>query len=693
MYLKNLPMQPSIRVTRGRKRRIGPAISSDQIQRAQGAKVKIENVHVTNFRSAEDSGDFKVGSVTCLVGKNEAGKSALLLALAALNPHAATPAVFDKERDYPRRLLTQYSERHRDKDAVAVKTIWKLEKAEMDKLEATVGAKVVTSDMVTISRRYGNDIEIETSLDYKAAIDFLYAKFKLDASERSILGTPATTPALIEVLEKITSPTAKHQELKAHLAANGAVSTQVNKQIRAMLPRFMYFAAYDRMDGAIQLENTKALISDGQIALESNRGKRLFVEFLQFAGVSIDDIMGVATYETFNAKLQGASNNITDQILEYWAQNPDLSVEVKIEQARPGDTAPLNAGTIARARINNALHRVDTPFSERSAGFVWFFSFLVKFAQVKNDASPVVLLLDEPGLTLHGKAQGDLLRFFKEKLAPHHQILYSTHSPFMVPHDDLASVRIVEDQVELKGIRRVPLGTKVRDDVLTRDPDTLFPLQGALGYEITQTLFIGKNTLLVEGPGDILYIQALTDALRRKGKVGLDVRWTVCPAGGMDKIKPFVALFAGNALHIAVLSDQAAGDKKKVEDMKKSDVLKAGRFYTMADFLQRAEADVEDFFEPELFVTILNDCYALDGTNKLTVQKLKDADKTTDRLVKQAEAAFKLLPDDIPMFDHFTPAAWLIRNTKILDGKSAAVTATLDRAEMVFGMYNQLLEE
>ena len=126
---------------------------------------------------------------------------------------------------------------------------------------------------------------------------------------------------------------------------------------------------------------------------------------------------------------------------------------VRVEQARPGDPAPLNTGTIARARIDNQLHRVDTPFSERSAGFVWFFSFLVKFAQVRDEDSPVVLLLDEPGLSLHGKAQADLQRFFREKLAPHHQIVYSTHSPFMVPADNLASVRIVQDQVKTIGPR------------------------------------------------------------------------------------------------------------------------------------------------------------------------------------------------------------------------------------------------
>ena len=183
-------------------------------------------------------------------------------------------------------------------------------------------------------------------------------------------------------------------------------------------------------------------------------------------------------------------------------------------------------------------------------------------------------------LTLHGKAQADLLRFFAEKLAPHHQVVYSTHSPFMVPAQDLASVRIVEDQVEVKGNRRVPLGTKVRDDVLTRDPDTLFPLQGALGYEISQSLFVGKNTLLVEGPGDILYLQCHSDALRRRSRVGLDSRWTICPAGGIDKIRPFVSLFGGNGLNVAVLSDQAAGDKKKIEELRKSSVLAAGRLFS-----------------------------------------------------------------------------------------------------------------
>jgi hypothetical protein len=453
----------------------------------------------------------------------------------------------------------------------------------------------------------------------------------------------------------------------------------------------MYFSNYDRMDGAVQFEHLQQLKANNQLQLDQYSGARLFLEFMDYAGVPLEDILNVTTYETFNAKLQGASNNITDQILEYWTQNPDLEVRVDVSAGKTGDIAPFNAGTVGRARIYNQIHRADTPFSERSAGFVWFFSFLVKFARVKADGKPVVLLLDEPGLTLHGKAQADLLRYFDEKLAPHHQIIYSTHSPFMVAPDKLLSARVVEDQVALSGMRRVSQGTKVREDVLSNDPDTLFPLQGALGYEITQSLFIGKYTLLVEGASDILYLQALSDALKSRKRVGLDSRWTICPTGGIGNVRAFVSLFGGNKLDLAVLADQTKQDQKKIEDLRRSEILKAGRVFTIAQFTGKVESDIEDLLDDELFAVIVNSAYELGGTQKLTAKSLSDADPTTQRLVKRAEAAFKVMPDTIPMFDHFTPSAWLIRNPSALDGGKREIEVTLDRAEALLTELNTLL--
>lgn len=654
--------------------------------------MKLITAHVTNFRSVEDSGIFSIEQVTCLVGKNEAGKSAVLLALAALNPHSSTPAVFDKERDYPRRYLTAYKERHAEEDAVAVITQWQLDTAEMDAVAAELGPGVLINPIISVFRRYGATYPaISAGINLSKAMENALAPGGFDEAQLAELKSAKDTGALIKQLAALPSPTPEQQKVLERLKEIGWLTDAVHKILRKTLPSFMYFSNYDRMDGAVQFEQLQQLTANNQIQQEEYSGARLFLEFMDHAGVPLEEILKVDTFETFNAKLQGASNNITDQILEYWTQNPDLEVRVTASPGKSGDKPPFNTGTVGRARIYNQLHRVDTPFSERSAGFVWFFSFLVKFAQVKADGKPVVLLLDEPGLTLHGKAQADLLRYFEEKLAPHHQIIYSTHSPFMVAPDKLMSARVVEDQVDTTGRRRVPHGTKVREDVLSNDPDTIFPLQGALGYEITQTLFVGKHTLLVEGTSDILYLQALSGALKLRGRTGLDPRWTICPTGGIGNVRAFVSLFGGNKLDITVLADRTKADKKKIEELRRHEVLKAGRVFTISDFTDKDESDVEDLFEPPLFVSIVNSAYGLTGKYELTEKSLDEADTSTSRLVKKAEAAFRVMPESTPMFDHFTPAEWLIRNSTALDGASKDVEATLERAEKLFQMLNSLL--
>ncbi|MDP3615349.1 MAG: AAA family ATPase, partial [Rubrivivax sp.] len=364
-----------------------------------------------------------------------------------------------------------------------------------------------------------------------------------------------------------------------------------------------------------------------------------------------------------------------EEIFQFWSQNNALEVVIEIDNAKPKDPAPFNTGMVADIRIKNTNHKATLPLSERSAGFVWFFSFLAQFKQLKKTSGNgnAIILLDEPGLTLHGKAQGDLLRYIVERLLPDHQVIFTTHSPFMVPMDRLADVRIVEDVIiEHKGKRPEVKGTKVRSDVLEVNDDTLFPLQGALGYEVTQSLFIGANTWLVEGPSDILYLQVLSQALAKRHREGINLKWTLCPSGGIDKIAPFVRLFGGNRINVAVLSDIANGDKSKIDNLKKANILKAGHFYTCADFTTQAEADVEDLFEAELFVEMLNGAYKPPSTHTVTAASLVGA-STTPRIVKKAEALFRLMPAQVSEFDHFGAARWVLENPSVLDADTPAV--------------------
>lgn len=654
--------------------------------------MRLKTVKIQNFRSIENSEEFSLDQVTSLVGKNEAGKTAVLLALAALNPHPATPVTIEKERDYPRRYLTQYRERHPKAEATVVTTTWDLSDADHAAIVSEFGNGVLLKKQVVISRAYGGEPQWSFDIDVAAALAQLCEQAGVTGVDKTPVEGATSAAEAIKALESIQgNARSKPQEsLLSKLRSLIDIDTRVATILKPQLPQFMYFSTYDRMEGAVQIEELEQLNADGRLAQDQHRGRRLFHEFLTYAGIPLSEIKSISTYETFNARLQAASNNITDQILEYWTQNPDLAVNVTIAPARSNDLPPLNTGTVARARVYNSLHRVDTPFSERSAGFVWFFSFLVKFNQVKNQTVPVILLLDEPGLTLHGKAQSDLLRFFDEKLAPHHQIIYSTHSPFMIAADRLLSVRIVEDQVDRSGRRPIPIGTKVREDVLSRDADTLFPLQGALGYDITQTLFVGKHTLLVEGPSDILYLQALSAAAKRIGLEGLDSRWTLCPSGGIGNIRAFLSLFSGNHIDVTVLADIAFGQKSEIKRLRESNVLKNGRVFTLDQFTGKAEADVEDILDPLVFSTILNGTYELKGDQAIDPARLAAADTSTTRLVKQAEAHFRIHPPAVgATFDHFAPSAWLLSNLSIL--ANSATKPTLERAAQLFVALNSVL--
>ena len=94
-----------------------------------------------------------------------------------------------------------------------------------------------------------------------------------------------------------------------------------------------------------------------------------------------------------------------------------------------------------------------------------------------------------------------------------------------------------------------------------------------MGFEVTQGLMIDPDTLLVEGPSDILYLQALSRKLESLGRIHLDPKWAMCPSGGIDKVLPFVRLFYGNDLNTVVLTDFDRGQTGDLDELYKSDCL------------------------------------------------------------------------------------------------------------------------
>jgi ABC-type cobalamin/Fe3+-siderophores transport system ATPase subunit len=645
--------------------------------------MRLTHLTVTNFKSVEDSGEFSVGDVTCLVGKNEAGKTALLHALHRLNPDNGE-ALFDTESSYPRRFLSEYKERHPNEDARVLNTVWQLSDKEVAGLKGIIGPKALTGTTITIYKRYNEKTSTWTvGGNETAAAEYVLSKSGLHAEEQAALAHLKTIDALKKQLGTLgAAANERHTAFSQHLEKyfkRGSANTAIIDFLD--IPKFFYFASYDRMSGQVALEQMMANKANNKL----DRSDQVFIAFLGLVGTTLEEMATLNRFEPMIAKLESVSNRISREIFTYWTQNRNLKVQFRLDAGRTGDPAPYNSGNILRTRVENTIHEASVSFDDRSTGFVWFFSFLVLFSQFKKThGDNVILLLDEPGTSLHAKAQEDLLRYFKEKLIPHHQVIYTTHSPFMVPADNLMAARTVEDVVirDKQGNVQEVLGTKVSDNVLSVDRETLFPLQGALGYEITQTLFIGKNSLLVEGPSDLLYLKAYSAELKQQGRTGLSQAWTITPVGGVDKVSAFMSLLYGNKLNVAVLTDFAKGQKKKIDDLKKLKLLSEAQILTANTYTGTGEADIEDLISRDGYIALVKQAYNL--------PVLKVASPGTERVVKDVEDAFRLLPPSTPEFDHFFPSSFLIEKPAVLKSLPSYKEA-LDRFERLFKDLNTLL--
>lgn len=654
--------------------------------------MKLTKIQVKNFRSIDDSGEFEIGDLTCLVGKNEAGKTAILRAIHGLAP--TDEFKYDRTRDYPRRLLSKFDERHPKGSSEVCVSNWQLSNDDLAAIVDLLGEGVLSQTNIKITSHIGKSVNTwDIPLDEGKCLRNLEARHGLAAKDKVALKQVETTAEALKVLNDIQEQErSKSQEGLRHSILNfrdGSAYLAVIDILKKRLPNFFYTSHFERMSGEISLNQ----LANDKKHNKVDPGDKIFLDFLEYAGTTIDELRDAGKYEDLVAQCEGASNDITDEIFEFWSQNEALSVKIDLNEGRPEDKPPFNAGRVAKIRIENKNHRVTVPLSERSAGFVWFFSFLSQFKQLKKTAGNAIILLDEPGLTLHGKAQSDLLRYIEERILAEHQVIYTTHSPFMVPSQRLSDVRVVEDVVDFRDPRRpVVHGTKVSADVLSVDRDTLFPLRAHLGYEITQSLFIGKHCILVEGPSDVVYLQVVSKALQARKRTFLDPRWTICPTGGLDKITSFASLFSGNNLNIVTLCDYGAGDKKKIERLRETQILKVGRVLTAADFSGKPESDIEDLFEPEVYCALVTAALGLEKSLGITPEKAEEAAPDTVRIVKQVEAACRVLPPDTLEFGHFLPADWLLRHPEVLDEDTPEILRSLEKFEATFAALNQFIE-
>ena len=532
--------------------------------------MKLVSAKVGPFKSINVTQEVQVEpDVTVFVGMNEAGKTVFLRALQKSND-ALNEGGFKPIYDYPRKDLSSYLKRHESNPEIATELTYALSADEANEVNVKTLSDLKEGFRFSVSHRYNDGKTIGLHIDEKVAVKKLVEESGLSSDSlaaalkaQTIRGLPDALKDVSRTPEDETFLAAINARISATPSAWTSVLAQEAWQVLTKkIPKFLYFSDYDLLPSKMNLADLAQRVAEKKTLQPKHKA---VLALLRMADISMEELSKPVGYEALKAKIEGVSLSLTDQIMAFWKQNEDLEVEIDIK-ADAADEVPFNNGPNLYLRIKNRRHRgVSTPFDQRSRGFIWFFSFLVWFDSVHHQieagtTTSLILLLDEPGLALHALAQADFLKYI-DTLSETHQVLYSTHSPFMVHSPRLHQVRVVEDK---NGV-----GTTISGNVSGSDPRTIFPLQAALGWSLAQNLFISEKNLVVEGPAELIYLQFVSGLLELENTGPLASDITIVPAGGLDKVSTFVALLGANGLKLAVLHDYNGSPDQRLADLVK----------------------------------------------------------------------------------------------------------------------------
>lgn len=663
--------------------------------------MKLRRMRVKNFRCIEDSTEFSVSPVTAFVGKNGAGKTSLLEALYKVNPDVEELANFDVLMEYPRARRREYQKQpHREPDDALI-TTWELEDKDVENLEGVLGAGAVKSRTVTVEKGYYPGRRWTGSLAL-GAIGARTSDAPQEPQAASATADPASHSRLLkdsirgltqveDVAEEAQTPKFVERQspgdLPSRITQNPPADTAFFEQhVGTLLPKLLYFSEWHILDGRISIDALLERRKRGDLTGPD----RVFLALLELGGTSVEALTSIERSEELIADLEDAARPITAEIAKYWSQERDLRVSFHLYPARPGDPSPLDRGLIFETRIVNTRTDLSLNFSERSTGFVWFFSFLVWYADVRRRyGDNLIILLDDPGLGLHAKAQWDLLRYIRERLIPHYQVLYATHSPFMIDPEKMQWVRTVEEVTQQTTDGRLEyLGTKVGDEVFSMDHDTLLPLQASLGYRIMQDLMGTKKLLLVEKPADVLYLQWFSARLNERGRTGLHPAWTIVPCGDLVRLATLAGLLANDASGFAVLLSLSGVRPEITEHREVSRMLERCHVFPLHKYAEPATSTVEDLIGPRMYLALTDRSFGLPRRHRLSRTVEPITDEPVLKIVRGAFAAGQVKAVN---FDPMIPAEFLFRSNHRKIEKLPGADEAFARFEALFSNVNGIL--
>jgi energy-coupling factor transporter ATP-binding protein EcfA2 len=604
-----------------------------------------------------------VDRVTALIGTNESGKTNLLLPLWKLNP--ASGGEIKPTADYPRKRYNVI--RTAPSKPVFIEAHFELDDELARELSALTGSPPEFFGSALVARDFAGKLhisfphsdpvrrvhasrlfdvltsaeaEVEAAPLIKAEEPLKAAMLAACVAARNALaaegvvadgdvagGMLKATHSTLEAVDlgqaakrsSISPAFGRAADAVAELVAEVSVphpndNADARALVQARMPKFVYYSNYGNLDSEIYLPHVIDNMERKDLGSKEEAKVRTLKVLFDFVRLKPQEVLdlgrdippGRYSVEPTTAQIeavaenkkqrsilmQSAGSELTERFRDWWRQG-----EYRFRFEADGDHF--------RIWVSDQRRPEEVELEGRSTGLQWFLSFYLIFLVESQDAHQgAILLLDEPGLSLHPLAQRDLSQFF-DSLSKQNQLLYTTHSPFLVDPDHLDRVKAV--YVLENGTTAVSADLRAGESHSAQGK-SIYPVWAALGLTVSDTMLQGAQPLLVEGTSDQHYLGAIKALLIGAGRIQPRREIVFVPTGGVKGLRATAAILASGEDEPPFALLDADGPGIKLAQQIKGDLYQghADRLLSMSEFVPDVPgAEVEDLIPLDVITYVV----------------------------------------------------------------------------------------
>jgi predicted ATP-dependent endonuclease of OLD family len=610
--------------------------------------MRLRKFRVSAFRCIHDSGEIKVGDLAAFVGRNESGKTTILQALTLLNKEEGLSEL-DLCDEMTQELKSEINivegefelsnhETHLIKEKFQsipeIKKIRIFRTNKNPKIQYDFGNIRISEEENKALNSWENFTEnvrnfIDTIPNHiRIRLDMKFFEGPPPASHEVFNSEMAEFNNNIRVLAAEEKQVIIEWEKIYNNIGTSFDNMLVGTTERAALenfieenlhPRFVYFSDYKKIIGSINLNEylkiSKGMKEESVEYIEEFDRAETVRNLFYLAELDVEEL---EEYKNSPSKLikylNTASKRLTERLNPAWKGDP-IHVDLR-----------YNPGNILSVVISD-VHRDGTItntglLNRRAEGFKWTFSFIVNFAAETQRAElkEAILLLDEPARNLHPTQQRGISDLLKN-LAGSNQVLYATHSPFMIFDYTPGNLLVVELD------KRKHL-SKIYYDYWNAEDSTLTPILYGLARGLVESIVdrqIGTNSrpvILVENMTDAMYLNAF-DRFLQDPNISMNPL-NVVAAFSKNSVLPLSIFYRNHGYNTFVLLDNSDESKQISTQLTANDFSKVQTIFF--EQVGKTTQSIEDYITIDDYLYAVNQTYEIklrrEGYTSLTKENV-----------------------------------------------------------------------